>query len=327
MKQILVSGIQPTGKLHLGNYLGALRHFVELQNFGKYECLFFVADYHSMTENYEPEKKPDQIIDLVLNYLSVGINPNKSTVFLQSDIAEHTELAWILNTITPFGELSRMTQFKDKSKTEPDNINVGLFSYPVLMAADILLYNASVVPVGEDQLQHLELTRTLARRFNSKFGNVFIEPKALMTETNRIMSLDDPFKKMSKSNPNGCIFLDDNQDEIRKKIKTAVTDSGSEVKYEEKQKPEISNLISLYSAITKKPIKEIELKYKDKGYSEFKSDLAENIVDFLKPIQEKKNKFTYKNAKKVLEKGKKRANQIAKKRIIEIKKKIGVLVQ
>ncbi|MEK7086816.1 MAG: tryptophan--tRNA ligase, partial [Patescibacteria group bacterium] len=231
-KPILISGIQPTGKLHLGNYLGVLKNFVELQNSGKYECYFFIADLHSLTENFDPAEKPKQILDLATDYLAAGLDPKKSIIFIQSQIPTHSELTWILNAITPMGELNRMTQFKEKSEIAPKNVNVGLFDYPVLMAADVLLYDTQFVPVGDDQLQHLELTRTLARKFNGKFGKTFIEPKALLTETPRLMSLDEPKKKMSKSRPTGCLFIDDSPSTIRAKIKTAVTDSGKEIKYD-----------------------------------------------------------------------------------------------
>ncbi|OGZ02674.1 MAG: tryptophan--tRNA ligase, partial [Candidatus Liptonbacteria bacterium RIFCSPLOWO2_12_FULL_60_15] len=207
-KPVLISGIQPTGSLHIGNYLGALKNFVELQGSGAYECYFFIADYHSLTEPFTKEEKERRVLGLAATFLAAGLDPKRSTLFIQSHVPASTELAWILSALTPFGELRRMTQFKEKGG-EKDSANVGLFTYPVLMAADILLYDAKTVPVGEDQLQHLELARTLARKFNAKFGKVFIEPKALMTDVPRLMSLKDPQKKMSKSDPAGCLFLDD----------------------------------------------------------------------------------------------------------------------
>src|SRR3989344_2452365 len=187
-KPVLISGIQPTGRLHLGNYLGALKQFVELQNSGKYQCFFFIADYHSLTQDFDPKQKTKEVLDVATTYLAAGLIPKKSTIFVQSQVPEHTELAWILNTITPFGELRRMTQFKDKSDSQSENINVGLFDYPVLMAADVILYDAQFVPVGEDQLQHLELTRELARRFNNRFGKTFTEPHPILAKTPRVMS-------------------------------------------------------------------------------------------------------------------------------------------
>jgi len=327
MKSVLVSGIQPTGKLHIGNYLGALKNFVELQDSGKYECFFFVADLHSLTENFDPKEKKAQIDDVILSFLAAGLNAKKSTIFVQSEISEHSELAWILNTITPMGELSRMTQFKDKSESTTQNINVGLFSYPILMASDILLYDAKFVPVGNDQDQHLELARALTRKFNSKFGKTFLEPQALHTEVPRLMSLDDPEKKMSKSRPEGCLFLDDEPEIIRKKIKRAVTDSGNEVKFDEKGKPAISNLLLIYSAFSGKKIKEIEKMFIGKGYGEFKSSLAEVVIEGLAPFQKKKTELKKKlpQVLKRVEKGNKKAKIVASKKMLEIKKKIGLI--
>jgi tryptophanyl-tRNA synthetase len=292
-KPILISGIQPTGRLHLGNYLGALKNFAELQNSNKYDCYFFIAD------------------------------PKKSTIFVQSHVPESAELAWILSTITPPGELSRMTQLKDKSKNDPDNINMGLIFYPVLMTADILLYGAKFVPVGEDQLQHLELTRTLARKFNNKFGKIFTEPQALLTKTPRVMSLNNPDKKMSKSLPEGCLFLDDSPEEIEKKIKRAVTDSGSEVKYDPENKSGISNLLEIYSVLSEKSIPELEKKYAGKGYGQLKNDLAVLTIDSLKSFRG--NKTSESALKKHLKIGGGEAKKIASKKIKEVKKKLGLL--
>jgi len=324
MKPILVSGIQPTGKLHLGNYLGALKNFVELQNSGVYDCFFFIADLHSLTENYTPKEKKEQISDLFLTYLTAGLDPKKSVLFQQSAIAEHSELSWILNTITPFGELRRMTQFKDKSENESENTNVGLFDYPVLMAADILIYNASVVPVGDDQLQHLEFTRTLARKFNSKFGKTFFEPKPLLTSVPRLMSLDDPEKKMSKSRPEGCLFIDDEPNTIRKKIQRAVTDSESTIEYNPEKRLGISNLVLIYSAIENKTPKEIVSIYKGKGYADFKRDLADKLIETFTPFQEKKKELKKKGIETILEEGNEKAKKHASKSYEAIKKKIGL---
>lgn len=326
MKPILVSGIQPTGKLHIGNYLGALKNFVALQNSGKYQCYFFVADLHSLTEDYNPKEKPAQIKDVVLDMLATGIDPKKSVIFVQSAIPAHSELAWILNTITPFGELSRMTQFKDKSENTPQNINLGLFDYPVLMAADIILYDAKFVPVGDDQLQHLEFTRTIARKFNSKFGKTFIEPQPILSEAPRVMSLDDPKKKMSKSNPAGCLFLDDSPEAIRRKIMSAVTDSGSEIKAEVAGKEGIGNLVLLYSTLSGEAAGAIEKKYAGRGYGQFKRDLAEIAVNALAPFQKKKKLM--KNSgliNRTIAAGNKKANAVAVKKLKEVKKKIGLI--
>lgn len=323
MKPILISGIQPTGRLHLGNYLGALKNFVELQNSGKYHCLFFIADYHSLTIDFDPAKKSGEVLGVVKAYLAAGIDPKKSTIFVQSHVPESTELAWILGTITPPGELSRMTQFKDKSKNAPEDVNMGLVFYPVLMAADILLYDTKVVPVGEDQLQHLELTRTLARKFNNRFGKTFIEPQALLTKTPRVMSLNDPMKKMSKSQPEGCLFLDDSPKDIENKIKRAVTDSGSEVKYDATNKAGVSNLLEIYSALSGHTIPELEKKYAGKGYGQFKADLAYVAIEALKPFGE--NKTVDATLKKHLKIGATKAKKIATERMKDVKKKLGLL--
>lgn len=335
MKPILISGIQPTGKLHIGNYLGALKNFVNLQNSGKYECYFFIADLHALTENPEAKDLNVSIVNLAADFLAAGLDPKKSTIFVQSQSSVLTELFWVLSALTPFGESSRMTQFKEKSITQKQNVNTGLFVYPILMAADILLYDAEFVPVGEDQLQHLELARTLARKFNKKFGKTFKEPQPILTETPRVMSLDDPMKKMSKSRPEGCLFLDDSPAEIKEKIKKAVTDSGREIKYDLKKKPAISNLLLIYSAISGIFIKEIEKKYKNKGYGEFKINLAELIIEYLAPFQRRKQ-FLLKShfnrlsdvqkLKTILNIGAKKAGAVASHKIKEVKKKIGLNV-
>ena len=326
MKPILMSGIQPTGKLHIGNYLGALKNFVELQNSGKYRCFFFIADLHSLTQEYDPKEKPEQIENIILDFFAAGIDPKRSVIFVQSAIPAHSELAWILNTITPMGELLRMTQFKDKSESAPQNINAGLFDYPVLMAADILLYGARFVPVGEDQMQHLELTRTLTRRFNGKFGKVFTEPFPVMTEVPRLMSLDDPVKKMSKSRPEGCLFLDDGPETIRKKIMRAVTDSETEVRMDMERKPAISNLMRIYSAMTGMNFMEIEEHFRGKGYGEFKRELAEVTVKGLAPFQKKKKELRKNRSAlaRLIAAGNKKANAAAEKKLLEVKKKIGL---
>ncbi|MEK7542732.1 MAG: tryptophan--tRNA ligase [Patescibacteria group bacterium] len=328
MKPILVSGIQPTGKLHLGNYLGALKNFVELQNSGKYECYFFVADLHSLTKDCEPKERQKRTLDVALDFLAAGIDPKKSVVFIQSQIPAHSELTWILNTITPFGELRRMTQFKEKAGSEEAiTTNVGLFDYPVLMAADIFLYDAAFVPIGDDQLQHLELTRTLARKFNAKFGETFLEPKALLTPAPRIMSLDNPTKKMSKSQPEGSIFIDDSPATIREKIKRAVTDSYKTTAYDPKNRHGISNLVLIYSAMSGISIDKVIEQSAGKKYSEFKEELAKIVIKSLAPFQAKKKKLSA-DAKRVssaLASGNKIANSVAGKKLLEIKKKIGLI--
>jgi tryptophanyl-tRNA synthetase len=321
-KPILISGIQPTGRLHLGNYLGALKNFVDLQNSSKYQCLFFIADYHSLTIDFDPTQKSEEILDVVKAYLAAGLDPKKSTIFVQSHVPESTELAWIFNTIAPIGELERMTQYKDKSASQ-ESVNAGLLTYPLLMAADILLYDAKVVPVGEDQLQHLELTRTLARKFNNKFGQTFIEPRALLTKTPRVMSLNDPAKKMSKSLPEGCLFLDDSPKDIENKVKRAVTDSGSEVKYDTTDKAGISNLLEIYSALSGHTIPELEKKYTGKGYGQFKADLVNIVTEALKPFR--KGKTTDATLKKHLKTSVAKAKKLAATKMKEVKKKLGLL--
>jgi len=365
IKPILVSGVQPTGKLHIGNYLGALKNFVDLQNSGKYQCYFFIADLHALTENPDAKDLSKNILNLAADFLAAGLDPKKSTIFLQSQIPAHSELMWILNTITPMGELERMTQFKNKahevallnvygkvfSRTlsseeikegEENSVEqskrflkeeiekytyVGLFNYPVLMAADILLYNTKVVPVGNDQDQHLELTRTLARKFNSKFGKTFFEPQALHTKTPRVMSLANPEKKMSKSQPESCLFIDDSPEEIKNKIRKAVTDSGSEVKHDKKNKQAISNMLEIYSSLSNEAIPKIENKFKGKNYSAFKNDLAEIIIKHFANFRSQKSKLMKNQLKlsSALKVGSQKASKIANKKISEVKKKVGLI--
>ncbi len=344
-KPVLVSGIQPTGKLHLGNYLGALKNFVELQSSGKYKCFFFVADLHALTENPEATNLQENILGLAADFMAVGLDPEKSVIFQQSRLAVPTELAWILNTITPMGELSRMTQFKDKSRNavvknvvndkvgqilqvEIQDANVGLFDYPVLMAADIVLYDAAFVPVGDDQRQHLELTRTLVRKFNQRFGETFKEPKELLTKAARVMSLKDPAKKMSKSDPSGCIFLDDSPDTIKEKIKRAVTDSGSNIFYDPQNKPALSNMIGIWSALTGKDVKEAEECFGGKSYSEFKAELAETIVKHFAEFRSRKAALMKKPAvlKRVLNEGSAKAAKVAEKKMKAVRERIGIAV-
>lgn len=323
----IFSGMRPTGQLHIGNYFGAAKNWLELQK--KHDCIFAVVDYHGITTPFDPKQINKDIMDVVLDYLAAGINPKKSILMIQSHIPEHTELAWILGTLTPLGELERMTQFKEKAQQHQKNVNAGLFVYPILMAADILLYKTNLVPVGQDQLQHVELARTLAKKFNHKFNEVFPIPRAQLPKIGaRIMSLNDPAEKMSKSlGPQSYIALSDSLDVIRKKIKTAVTDSGKEIKYDEKKKPAISNLLTIYHLFSNKSIADLQKKYKNKGYAEFKKDLAEVIIKGLKQFQEKRKKYE-KNpqlVKKILAEGEKKAEKIAEETIKEVKQKMGLL--
>lgn len=325
-KPIIVSGLKPSGQLHIGNYLGMLKQSVELQNSGKYNCFYFIADYHSLTVKYEPEEKRKEILDMAIDALAAGLDPKKSTIFLQSHVAEHANLAWILNTITSMGELERMIEYKEKI-SEGQTPNAGLFDYPVLMAADILIYNAEKVPVGDDQRQHLELTRTIARKFNRKFGKTFKEPQAILTKTPRVMSLNNPKKKMSKTQPAGCVFLSDPPDVIRSKIKSAVTDSYKEIGYDPKNRPAISNLVLIYSEFSNLPIPEVLKKFKGKNYAEFKQDLAEAIIAALKPFNERRRILASDQNKimEILRNGAKKARMIAQKTMEEARKKAGLL--
>lgn len=327
MKPILVSGVQPTGKLHIGNYLGALKNFVELQNSGDYQCYFFIADLHSMTEPYEQSEKRSQILNLTADFLAAGIDPKKSVIFLQSLIPAHSELAWILDTITPMGELERMTQFKDKSARQEANVNAGLFAYPVLMAADILLYGARVVPVGDDQLQHLELTRTVARKFNMRFGGTtFIEPKGFLTKTPRVMSLKDPSKKMSKSQPESCLFLDDEHEAVAAKIARATTDSDTKIAYDPEKKPGLSNLLEMYAALTHLEPETVAREFAASTYAEFKQKLTGVVSGYFADFRTRKKKLMAKPGAliKVLEAGSKKAQKVADAKMIEVKKKVGL---
>ncbi len=326
LKQRLFSGVQPSGNLHLGNYLGAIRNWVALQD--EYEAAFCVVDLHAITVPQDPTELRKKIIEVAKIYLAAGIDPNKCTLFVQSHIKEHTELAWVLNTITRFGDLEKMTQFKDKSAgSEKETVGVGLFDYPVLMAADILLYDTAAVPVGEDQLQHIELARTLARRFNDRFGETFVVPEAIVKkESARIMGLDDPTKKMSKSAASeyNYIALTDDADTVRKKIKKAVTDSGSEVVYSD-EKPALKNLIGIYSLLSDKTKEEIEEKYRGKGYGDFKSDLAEIVVDFLAPFQERMNRFSDEEVLRILSEGREKIRPIARGKMRTVFERVGLI--
>lgn len=286
-KKRIFSGIQPTGNLHIGNYIGAINQWVDLQQ--DFQCIYCIVDLHAITVPQDPEELSEKVRELTALYLACGIDPEDSTVFVQSHNPDHAGLAWILDCIASMGQLERMTQYKAKSENQKGSVSVGLFNYPALMAADILLYNTEVVPVGEDQKQHVELTRELARRFNSRYSEVFKIPESkLMTAGARIMSLQDPESKMSKSSedPKGTVDLLDKPKVIRDKIMSAVTDTGDKI-IARPDKPGISNLLTVYSVLSNQSIQKLEDKYEGKGYGEFKKDLAEVVVEFLKPIQEK----------------------------------------
>lgn len=324
MKRIF-SGIQPSGQLHIGNYLGAIKNWTQLQD--EYDSIFCIVDLHAITVPQDPEELRRRTLDVAKIYLAAGIDPEKAALFVQSQICEHTELTWVLNTITKMSDLNKMTQFKDKGGSENENAGVGLFDYPVLMAADILLYDTEVVPVGEDQVQHIELARTLGRRFNKRFGDTFVIPKAhIKKEGMRIMGLDDPTKKMSKSATSeyNYISLLDDEEMVRRKIKKAVTDSGSEIEYSQ-EKPALYNLINIYSSFSDKSPQEIEQMYKGKGYADFKSDLADVVVEFLKDFQGKFNTISDEEVGRILENGAKKAKSIASEKMEVVREKVGFL--
>ncbi|MBD2861571.1 tryptophan--tRNA ligase [Paenibacillus oceani] len=323
MKRVL-SGIQPSGNLTLGNYIGAMKNFVKLQH--DHQCYFMVVDLHAITVPQEPAALHEQTETVAALFLAAGIDPAKASVFLQSHVSAHAELGWLMTTLVYMGELERMTQFKDKSEGK-ESVGAGLFTYPALMAADILLYNADLVPVGDDQKQHLEITRDLAHRFNKRFGEQFIVPEPYIPQVGaRIMSLDDASKKMSKSNPNpgSSIALLDEPDVIRKKISRAVTDSGREIKYDPANKPEVSNLMSIYSHCADLSIAEIEAKYDGLGYGPFKKDLAEAVVGALEPLQQRYRDIRSSGElRTILRQGAEQASVIANETLRGVKEKMG----
>ena len=325
----IVSGIQPSGNLTLGNYLGAIKQFVDLQNsLEDVNFYIFIADMHAITVPKVPAELRKNIRELAALYLAAGLNPEKVNLFIQSEVREHAELGYALQTITYIGELERMTQFKDKKQKQAAGVSSALLTYPVLMAGDILLYNADYVPVGVDQKQHLELTRTLAERFNNRYSPTFNIPEPLLVKNgSKVMSLTDPTKKMSKSDPNekSCIYLTDPENIIRKKIASAVTDSETCVKYDVENKPGISNLLTILSACTNKSISELEEEFKDANYGTFKKAVADAVVDLLKPIQEKFNDYiNSKELDEILNKGRENASYAASKMIRKVYKKIGL---
>jgi tryptophanyl-tRNA synthetase len=321
------SGVKPTGDVHLGNFIGAFRHFVTDQD--EHDCIFCIVDLHAITVPQDPEELRKASLALACIYLAVGVDPARSTLFVQSHVHEHAELAWVLGSVTMYGELRRMTQFKDKMAKSEGSVTQGLFSYPVLMAADILLYQTDRVPVGEDQRQHLELTRDIAQRFNSRFGETFVIPQAAIPKIGaRIMDLQNPEAKMSKSedSPQGTIDLLDPPDVIRKKIKTAVTDSGREI-LARVEKPAISNLLSIYSVASGKTIPELEAEYAGKGYGDLKKELADALVAYLAPIQERYEKFASDPSEvaKILEAGAAKAQGMASKTLATVYDRVGFL--
>lgn len=326
-KKVIFSGAQPSGKMTLGNYLGAIKNWTELQD--NYDCYYSIVDLHAITVPQDPKVLRANTIELLAQYIACGLDPEKNTIFIQSHVKEHVELMWVLNTMTYMGELSRMTQFKDKSQKSEANLNAGLFTYPVLMAGDILLYQTDLVPVGDDQKQHLELARDLANRFNNRFSPTFVVPEGYYPKGGaRVMSLQEPTKKMSKSdsNENAFILLADDSDSIKRKIKRSVTDSLGVVKYNDEQ-PGIKNLIDIYSNLSKKSVEEIVNMYEGKGYGIFKEDVAEVVSEALRPIREKYVDLL--NNKDYLEKiysmGAEKAEKQARKTLRKVYKKVGFI--
>ena len=329
-KKRIFSGVQPSGNITLGNYLGAIKNWVQLQD--SYECIYAMMDLHSITVRQNPQELKKRTLDLLKIYIACGVDPEKSLLFIQSHNPKHAELAWILNCYTYMGELQRMTQFKDKSAKHEDNINAGLFTYPVLMAADILLYQADLVPVGKDQMQHIEICRDIAGRFNGLYGDVFKIPEGFMPKAGaKVMSLAEPTKKMSKSdeNPKAYISMLDDFNVIAKKIKSAVTDSEGVVEYREGDdtKAGINNLMTIFSAVTGKSIEDIGAEYQGKGYGDFKKDVAEAVVEHKRPIRERYDALS--NDKAYLEgiykSGAEKATWIAEKTLKKVYKKVGFL--
>lgn len=327
MKRVF-SGVQPTGNIHLGNYLGALKQFVELQD--DHECIYCIVDMHAITVPQDPKELREHILDVAALYLAVGIDPKKSIVFVQSDVPGHAELSWILTCNSYTGELSRMTQFKDKSKNK-ESAPTGLFSYPVLMAADILLYDTDIVPVGNDQKQHIELCRDIAIRINNKYKNTFVVPDGrFLKEGARIMALDDPTKKMSKSaeNVHSRISLLDEPSKIKKSIMKATTDSDGVVRFDVENKPGISNLLNIYSVLSGMSVPELETKYEGKGYGDFKKDLVEVVVEALAPIKERYEEIRHSDELiEILKDGAVRADAIAQKTMKRVKENFGLGIE
>lgn len=328
MKRML-SGIKPTGQLTLGNYIGALRNFVNYQN--DYEMIVFIANLHCITEYQEPEELRRNLTDAVALYLACGLDPDKATIFLQTDVHAHAELGYIMACNTYLGELNRMTQFKDKMAKGEKNMTAGLFTYPCLMAADILLYDADYVPVGEDQKQHVELTRDIAQRFNNRYGETFTVPEPLIAKVGaRIMSLSDPSKKMSKSDETnkGCIYLLDDPKVARKKIMSAVTDSVGKVQLDKENQPGLYNLIEIASSLSGRPMEEITEEFKDQGYGKLKGYVADIVCDTLSKIQERYRQIIdSRQIEQILVEGAKKASRIADRKIEDVKKAIGLEIK
>jgi tryptophanyl-tRNA synthetase len=324
MTKRIFSGAQPTGNVHLGNYLGALKNWVALQH--EYESFFCIVNLHAITVSHDPKLLAESTRNLTRIYLAVGIDPQVSTIFIQSDVPEHAELTWVLNCVVRVGELERMTQYKEKAKRQGENVTAGLLDYPVLMAADILLYQTDLVPVGHDQKQHLELTRDLAIRFNRDYGETFRVPDAYIPKVGaKIQSLSNPLKKMSKSDddPNSRIMLMDDADTVQRKFKRAVTDSGTEIRFDD-SRPAINNLLEIYHLMTGKSQSEIEQHFAGKGYAQLKGDLADATIEFLGPIQQRVREITDDQLNEILEQGRQKASRIAHTTLTEVFERTGI---
>lgn len=324
MAKRIFSGVQPTGNVHLGNYLGALRNWVNLQH--EYESFFCIVNLHAITNAQDPKILAEKTRELARLYLAVGIDPSVSTIFIQSDVPEHAELTWLLNCSARMSELERMTQFKEKARKQRENIGVGVFDYPVLMAADILLYHTDLVPVGEDQKQHLELTRDLAGRFNRDYGETFRIPEPFIPKVGaRIMSLSNPSNKMSKSDDdaNGCVRLLDDPDSIQRKFKRAVTDSGTDIKFDA-TRPAITNLLTIYQLLTGDAPEQIESHFAGGGYAKLKQDLAETTINFLAPLQERASAIDEEKLTEILQQGADKARGIASVTLKDVKARLGI---
>ena len=329
-KKRMLSGIKPSGDLTLGSYLGAVKNWAERAE--EYDCFYFMADLHAITVRQNPADLRRRTLEQLAQYIACGLDPEKNTLFVQSHVHQHAELGWVLNCYTMFGELSRMTQFKDKSAKNAENINGGLFTYPALMAADILLYQPDLVPVGHDQKQHCELTRDVAQRFNSIYGDVFKVPEPYIPETGaRVMSLNAPDSKMSKSMPEGCVFLMERPEDIQRKFKRAITDSDTEncVRFAPDEKPGVANLMSIYSAVTGKTYAEIETEFAGQGYGAFKPKVGEAVIETLRPIREEATRLLKDKAylESVYRNGAERASYEAEKTLRKVYKKIGFLAR
>ena len=327
-KKRILSGIQPSGDLTLGSYMGAIKNWVALQD--EYDCFYCIVDMHAITVRQDPATLRRRTMAQLSQYIACGLDPKKNVLFIQSHVHQHAELSWVLGCFTQFGELSRMTQFKDKSKKHADNITAGLFTYPVLMAADILLYQADLVPVGQDQKQHVELCRDIANRFNGLYSDTFTLPEPFIPKMGtRIMSLGDPLSKMSKSDPDGCVFLMDKPEDIMRKFKRAVTDCEAAVKFDKENKPGISNLLAIYCTATGRSIEEAEAEFADQGYGVFKPAVGEAVVELLRPIREEADRLMGDKAylESIYKEGAQKAGYVAEKTLRKVYKKVGFVAR